>query len=65
MAERKIVAQLVAGKCLVIESFSETLPDGVLERIMEDVEAKKEHKFAMLDQFVNLLDGYTDSEVDP
>jgi ATP-dependent DNA helicase RecQ len=62
VAERKIVSQRSPAKCLVIESFSETLPEDVLEKIMEDVEAKKEHKFAMLDQFVKLLDEYTDSQ---
>lgn len=62
VAERKIVAQRSPAKCLVIESFSDALPDDVLKKIMDDVEAKKEHKFAMLDQFVKLLDEYTDSQ---
>jgi ATP-dependent DNA helicase RecQ len=62
LAERKIVSQRSPTKCLVIESFFETLPEDVLERIMEDMEAKKEHKFAILDQFVQLLDEYSDSQ---
>lgn len=61
LADRKIVPQKLPAKCLVIESFSETLPEDVLEKIVEEVEAKKEHKFAMLDQFVKLLEEYSGS----
>jgi ATP-dependent DNA helicase RecQ len=62
LAERKIVSQRSPAKCLVIQSFCETLPEHVLEKIMADVEAKKQHKFAMLDQLVNLLEEYSDSQ---
>jgi ATP-dependent DNA helicase RecQ len=62
LADRKIVAHRSPAKCLVIESFSEILPEDVLEKIMEDVEAKKQHKFAMLDQFVKLLEEYSSSQ---
>ena len=62
LAERKIVAQRWPAKCLVIESFSEILPEDVLDKIIDDVETKKRHKFAMLDQFVQLLEEYSDSQ---
>jgi ATP-dependent DNA helicase RecQ len=62
LAERKIVSQRSPAKCLVIESYSETLPEDVLDNIMQDVGVKKEHKFAMLDQFVKLLGEYSDSQ---
>lgn len=62
LAERRIVSQRSPAKCLVIQSFSETLPEHVLKKILEDVGAKKEHKFTMLDQLVSLLEEYSDSQ---
>lgn len=61
LAERKIVASRAPAKCLVVESFEDTLPDAVLTDILEDVERKKQFKFGVIDEFVNLLEGYTDS----
>jgi ATP-dependent DNA helicase RecQ len=62
MAEAKIKAQKSPTKCLVIESLAAELPEETLASIMEDVEAKKEHKFAMLEQLVTLLEEYSDSQ---
>lgn len=62
LAERKILADRAPAKCLVVRSAVESLPEQVLAEIMEDVQKKKDFKFAMMDQFVKLLDDYSDSQ---
>jgi ATP-dependent DNA helicase RecQ len=61
LAQRKIKAQRSPAKCLIVESSSAALPDEVLEGIMNDIAQKREYKFSMLDRFVQLLEGYSDS----
>lgn len=62
LAERKLVAPRTPAKCLVVESYADVLPDQVLTDILEDVEEKKRFKFTTMDEFVNLLEGFTDSK---
>jgi ATP-dependent DNA helicase RecQ len=62
LAEERIKAQRSPARCLVVESSAVSLPEGMLQSIMDDVQAKKEHRFAMLDQFVGLLDDFSDSQ---
>ena len=61
LGQRKIKSQRSPAKCLIVESTSAALPDEVLEGIINDIAQKKEYKFSMLDRFVQLLEGYSDS----
>lgn len=62
LAEGRLRADRTPAKCLIVESFSEELPEGVLAQIERDIEEKKEYKNGLLDEFVRLLEGYTDSQ---
>lgn len=61
LAEQKIKAQGSPEKILVIESFSGTLPDETLNQIQADVTQKKQHRHALFDEFVQLLEHFTNS----
>jgi ATP-dependent DNA helicase RecQ len=62
LAERKLRNEKAIGKCLVVESIASDLPDAVLSQIMDDVERKKVYRFAVMDQFVKLLDEFDGSQ---
>ncbi|OQA17516.1 MAG: ATP-dependent DNA helicase RecQ [Chloroflexi bacterium ADurb.Bin360] len=61
LAEGKLKAMRAPGKCLVIESTADTLPDALLQDILADVAKKKAHRYTLFDDFVALLDGYTNT----
>jgi hypothetical protein len=48
----------VSGHRVLFRDFARKM---FWKKIMKDVEGKKKHKFAMLGQFVNLLEEYSDS----
>ena len=61
LAEGKIKAVSAPSKCLVIESTTDELPDALLEEILADVAEKKAHRNALFDEFVALLETYTNT----
>ena len=61
LAEKKIKAARAPGKCLVVKSFSEELPQVLLDEILLDIQNKKQYRHANFDEFVQLLDGYQNS----
>lgn len=62
VAEQKIKAQRSPEKILVVESFGGELTDSILAQILLDVEQKKQYRHSLFDEFVELLDDYTDSK---
>ena len=61
LAEGKVRTARAPEKCLVIDCLADTLPDELLEEILQDVAQKKEHRTALFDAFVALLEGYTNT----
>jgi ATP-dependent DNA helicase RecQ len=61
LAQRKLKTERAPAKCLVVESLMDTLPEAVVADILADLQQKREYKYAMLDQFVRLLEDYSDS----
>jgi ATP-dependent DNA helicase RecQ len=61
LAEGKLEAIRSPGKCLVIDISTETLPDLLLEEILEDVAEKKAYRLSLFDEFVGLLEEYTNT----
>jgi len=61
LAERKLRSTRAPGKCLVVESFAEQLPQNILDEILQDVQSKKQYRLGTFDEFVQLLDGYSNS----
>jgi ATP-dependent DNA helicase RecQ len=61
LAEGKVRTVSAPGKCLVIDSFADSLPDELLEEILQDVAEKKAYRTALFDEFVALLEGYTNT----
>lgn len=48
-------------KCLIIENHYEQIPDFIFEKIEQSVGEKKKYKHDLLDYFVYLLNGYSNS----
>lgn len=61
LAEGKLKATRSPEKCLVIESLSGELPAELLDTIMADVSEKEKYRLALFDEFVRLLEGYTNT----
>jgi len=61
LAAKKIITQRSPAKCLIVESFSNALPDDMLEQILADAESKKQYIMSILDEFVEILENYSDS----
>jgi ATP-dependent DNA helicase RecQ len=61
LAEGKVRTVSAPGKCLVIDSFADSLPDELLEETLQDVAEKKAYRTALFDEFVALLEGYTNT----
>lgn len=61
LAKKKITTPRSPAKCLIVESFSDALPDDMLDQILADAEAKKAYVTSILDEFVEILESYTDS----
>lgn len=61
LAEGRLETVRAPGKCLVIEVSAEELPDSLLEEILEDAAEKKTYRLALFDEFVGLLEGYTNT----
>jgi ATP-dependent DNA helicase RecQ len=61
LAEGKLKTTHAPGKCLIINSFADTLPDELLEKIELDVAEKKAYRTSLFNEFVALLRGYTNT----
>ena len=61
VAEGQIELARAPSKCLVIESFADTLPDALMEAILADVEEKRTYRTNLFNEFVGLLERYTSS----
>jgi ATP-dependent DNA helicase RecQ len=61
LAEGKLETAHAPGKCLVIDSSTDALPDELLEEIKMDVAEKKAYRTSLFDEFVALLEGYTNT----
>jgi len=49
------------SKCFIIESKTADLPGDVEDQIISEIEVRKEHKYRLLDHFVQILENYTNS----
>ncbi len=61
LAEGKLKATHAPGKCLLIESSGDSLPEDLLAEIMADVAEKKAYRLSLFEQFVALLEGYSNT----
>lgn len=61
LAEGRLKATRAPGKCLVIDAKADTLPDDLLAEIQADVAEKRAYRTAQFEEFVGLLDGYTNT----
>lgn len=61
LAEGKLKAIRAPGKCLVIDAQSDTLPDDLLIDILADVTDKRSYRTSQFEEFVGLLNGYTNT----
>lgn len=61
LAEGKLETTRAPSKCLVINSSADTLPAELLEEIKLDVAEKKAYRISLFDEFVALLQGYTNT----
>ncbi len=61
LAEGKLKIANAPGKCLVIDSSADTLPGELLEQIKADVAEKKAYRMSLFDEFVALLQGFTNT----
>ena len=61
IGEQKLVMESAPGKCLVVESLSEALPNDLLEQIKADVTEKKGYRLRVFDEFVALLNQYVNT----
>jgi len=61
LAEGKLKTTHAPGKCLVINSSADTLPDELLEEIKQDAAEKKAYRTSLFDEFMALLKGYTNT----
>lgn len=61
LAEGKLKATHAPGKCLIIDSSVDSLPENLLVEIMADVAEKKAYRMGLFEQFVNLLERYSNT----
>jgi ATP-dependent DNA helicase RecQ len=61
LAEGKLEAVRAPGKCLVIDVSTDTLPEQLLGEILDDAAEKKSYRLSSFDEFVDLLEGYTNT----
>jgi ATP-dependent DNA helicase RecQ len=61
LAEGKIEMTRSPGKCLVIDVLQPELPDGLLNEIKADVSEKKAYRLDLFEEFVTLLESYTNT----
>lgn len=61
MAEGKLQMESAPGRCLVVESLSETLPDELLASILADIKEKREYRTRIFLEFMALLNQYADT----
>lgn len=61
LAQRKIRAKSSPSKCLVINARYDALPDTMLDQILADVQEKKTYRYAVFEEFVDLLNSYENS----
>jgi len=48
-------------KCLMIEKTVEEIPQDNIDEILRDIEEKKSYRYSLIDQLVEILDGFTNS----
>lgn len=61
IAEGKLQATRAPAKCLVIDAKSTTIPDELVEQIMQDVTERKEYQLGTFREFVELLAEFSGS----
>ncbi|MBN1875490.1 MAG: ATP-dependent DNA helicase RecQ, partial [Anaerolineae bacterium] len=61
LAKGKIKTVRAPGKCLVVNSVVDALPDTLLTEILADVAEKKAYRLGLFDEFVALLNSYTNT----
>ncbi len=61
LAEGKLKTKSAPGKCLVIDSMVDALPDDLVAEIMADVSEKKAYRLGLFDEFTAILERYTNS----
>ena len=61
LAERKLKATRAPGKCLVVNSLAKEIPQGLMEEILLDVNTKKQYRTGNFNEFVDLLNRFTNS----
>ncbi|GIK39567.1 MAG: hypothetical protein BroJett011_34000 [Chloroflexota bacterium] len=61
VAEGRLKAARAPGKCLVIDSAVDSLPETLLEEIKADVAEKKAYRMSLFEEFVGLLAAYTNT----
>lgn len=61
LAEERLKAVRSPGKCLVIDVVSSELPSELIEDILSDVAEKKAYRHRQFADFVDLLEGYTNT----
>ena len=61
IVERKLNIQKMPSKCLIIESFSEKLSNELFLQIKNDIAQKKQYKYSIFDNFLELLNTYINS----
>ncbi|MCB0190764.1 MAG: ATP-dependent DNA helicase RecQ [Anaerolineae bacterium] len=62
LAEQQIKTDRAPEKCLVIEAQNDTLPEDMVEQILADAAKKKAYLNNNLDEFVNILKDYKNSQ---
>lgn len=61
LAEGRLKMTHAPSKCLVLESLADSLPDDLLTEIEADVAEKKAYRTNLFEEFVTLLEGFTNS----
>lgn len=61
LAGKKLQAESAPGKCLVVHSSSDTLPQELMDQIKADVAEKKDYRTKVFYEFVELINRYVNT----
>lgn len=61
IAQAQLIAERSPGKCMVIDVLSAELPDETLQKILADIEEKKQYRLGKYGEFIELIQTYTNS----
>jgi ATP-dependent DNA helicase RecQ len=61
LAEGRLKTNRAPGKCLIIDSAVDSLPEEMVAEIMADVEEKKAYRMGLFDEFTAILEQYTNT----